>query len=146
MAIDKNGTYWKGEQFEDIAQYIREFAEYVPEIINQCECDCGSRQFTVQHEPYQGFVKLKCAECGKVSFIADSAALEGKIRPKRLRCPCRKIKFEVGVGVSLRDPSNPDGDVKWVTVGVRCAECGILGSPADWKIDYSPSGHLVEKL
>ena len=32
-----------------------------------------------------------------------------------------------------------------VTVGNRCAECGILGSLADWHVDYGPSDYLVER-
>jgi hypothetical protein len=27
---------------------------------------------------------------------------------------------------------------KWITVGARCASCGMLGAYVDWKIDYAP--------
>jgi hypothetical protein len=35
--------------------------------------------------------------------------------------------------------------VKWITVGTRCAACGVLGSPVDWKIDYGPTDHLLRQ-
>ncbi|MBN2193608.1 MAG: hypothetical protein JW751_12395 [Polyangiaceae bacterium] len=39
-----------------------------------------------------------------------------------------------------------DGSIKWVTVGTRCVACGILGVPAEWKIDYEPSDHLYGQV
>jgi hypothetical protein len=49
--------------------------------------------------------------------------------------------YELGVAFSLFE----DGEVRWITVGVRCARCGILASPVDWKIDYGPSRHLLSQ-
>ena len=41
---------------------------------------------------------------------------------------------EIGVGFTERD----GGEVRWITVGRRCARCGVLGSPVEWAIDYVP--------
>jgi hypothetical protein len=37
-------------------------------------------------------------------------------------------------------------EVRWITVGVRCASCGVLGAPVEWKIDYAPTAHLYAQV
>lgn len=51
----------------------------------------------------------------------------------------RRRAFTVGVGFALRD----DGDVRWISIGLLCVQDGTLGVYADWKIDYSPTDHLL---
>ena len=46
--------------------------------------------------------------------------------------------FQVAVAFAHRE----DKSLKWVTVGLRCVACGVLGAYADWKIDYEPTAHL----
>jgi hypothetical protein len=31
-------------------------------------------------------------------------------------------------------------------VGVRCPRCGVLGCFAGWKIGFSPSRHLLDRV
>lgn len=57
-------------------------------------------------------------------------------------CPCGVKLFELAVAFSHRD----DGTVKWITVGRRCVDCGILGAAVDWKIDYFPTAHLYDQV
>jgi hypothetical protein len=33
--------------------------------------------------------------------------------------------------------------VRWISLGLRCVQDGTLGVYADWKVDYSPTGHLL---
>ncbi|GAA0594714.1 hypothetical protein GCM10009546_66160 [Actinomadura livida] len=40
----------------------------------------------------------------------------------------------------------PDDSVRWVSVGIRCVADGVLGSCADWKINYEPSRHLLARV
>jgi hypothetical protein len=48
----------------------------------------------------------------------------------------------MAVGFALHD----DGEVRWISVGLRClADDNTLGVYADWKVNYSPSGHLVSR-
>jgi hypothetical protein len=35
--------------------------------------------------------------------------------------------------------------VRWVSLGLRCVQDGTLAVYADWKIDYSPTGHLLSR-
>jgi hypothetical protein len=62
--------------------------------------------------------------------------------PGDAACPCGGEIFNVAVGFALRD----DGDVRWVYVGLRCTKDGILGVYADWKIDFSPTVHLLDRV
>jgi hypothetical protein len=78
----------------------------------------------------------------KTEFIGDSAELWDEADPKKCVCPCKADRFEIGVGFSLRQ----DGEVKWITVGERCLKCGVLGSFADWTVDYSPTHHLLDQV
>jgi hypothetical protein len=57
-------------------------------------------------------------------------------------CLCGGERFDVAVGFALRK----DGEVRWVSVALRCTADGVLGVYADWKIDYSPSGHLMARV
>lgn len=36
-----------------------------------------------------------------------------------------------------------DDEVRWVSVGLRCLTDGTLGVYTDWKIDYTPTAHLL---
>jgi hypothetical protein len=47
----------------------------------------------------------------------------------------------VAVGFSLRD----GGDVRWISIGLRCLTDNTLGVYADWNINYGPSGHLLSQ-
>jgi hypothetical protein len=148
MAIDKTGLDWKGESFEDLSEYLDIYTSenYECDEIKQVKCECGSLAFTVKHEPDEGYVKVKCDSCGKERYICDCEEIEDDIETKDLICECKGTKFEVGVGFSYRYEGKNKTDIMWITVGARCLKCGILGSPSDWKIDYSPSLDLVNKI
>jgi hypothetical protein len=74
--------------------------------------------------------------------MLDSADTAEVAVPEECACPCGGETFQVAVGFALRD----DGDVRWVSVGLRCTTDGTLGVYADWKIDYSPTNALFEKV
>jgi hypothetical protein len=46
-----------------------------------------------------------------------------------------------GRGFALHD----DGEVRWISVGLRCLTDNTLGVYADWKINYGPSDHLLSQ-
>ena len=54
-------------------------------------------------------------------------------------CPCGHEQFDVAVGYAILE----GGDIRWVSVGLRCQLDGLLGVYVDWKIDYSPSRQLL---
>ena len=143
--IDRSGQWWKGENFDDLVTYLREFtAENCPtERFAQGRCrSYGGTIFTLELDDEQGCARRKCQACDTVQFIADSADFWDEVEPGEAACPCGNETFELGVAFSQR----PDGDIRWITVGARCTCCGVLGAYVDWKIDYSPTDHLFTSV
>jgi hypothetical protein len=143
MGIDRRAEWWKGEEFRDIADYLREYtANGLPvRIVLQSTCGCRHTVFQLEADPEEGCARRTCSGCGSAAFIADSGEPWDEAEPFLIRCPCGNDRFEIGVGFSFTD----DDEVRWVTVGMRCVRCGILGSPVDWEINYAPTEHLLEQ-
>jgi hypothetical protein len=139
--IDKSGQWWTGTDFDDLTTYLREFTaqNYPAGLILQSSCDCGAAIFTLEVDGEEGCARRTCVSCGRHAFIADSAQYWDEAEPGEAQCPCGDEAFEFGVAFSLRE----EGDVRWITVGGRCIACGVLGAYVDWKIDYSPTDHLL---
>ncbi|MGW2441201.1 hypothetical protein ACWCY1_31325 [Streptomyces goshikiensis] len=100
---------------------------------------CGGRVFFVLVDDVEGGAERVCAGCGVRAFIAGSEEFWEDADPGEACCPCGSGEFENAVTFSLAD----DGSVRWVTVGLRCQKDGAAGAYADWKIDYSPTDHLL---
>ncbi|MER7760623.1 hypothetical protein [Streptomyces sp. NPDC097619] len=100
---------------------------------------CGGRVFRVLFDEVEGGVERACAACGDRAFLADSEEFWEEADPEAACCPCGNERFEIAVAFSLA----ADGEVRWVTVALRCPQDGALGICADWKIDYGPTDHLL---
>jgi hypothetical protein len=144
MSIDTSGKWWKGTSFADLVEYIQLLTAdgYPAERILQSTCACGNTSFHLLADPDEGCAQRICTECNHAAFIGDSAECWAEVTPKKVRCLCKQSVFEIAVGFSLRR----QGEIKWITVGQRCVKCGVLASYVDWKIDYSPSLHLLTML
>lgn len=91
----------------------------------------------------EGAVVRRCVRCQAEVVMLDShEALEGA-ELGDATCPCGHAEFDVAVGFSMRSDAS---EVRWVSVGLRCRRDGLIGVYTDWKIDYSPSGHLLEAV
>jgi hypothetical protein len=141
MAIDTSGKWWRGSSFADLAEYIRILTadSYPATHVVRSICICQNTIFRLTADQEEGCAQRTCTSCRKTAFIGDSADYWADATPRKVRCLCKNTTFEIGVGFALRDQR----DVKWITVGQRCIKCGILGSYVDWKVDYSPSTHLL---
>lgn len=140
--IDKSGTWWKGEDAADLHQFITEFTAdgYPASRITTSQCGgCGGSEFSLEADDDEGCAQRQCAACGLAAFIGDSEEYWEDAEPYQVTCPCGGERFQVSVGFAFRD----DGDVRWIYVGGRCVACGVLGVYVDWKIDYSPTDHLL---
>ena len=142
MAIDKRRTLWTGDSFEDLRAFLIEFtaSSHPAGPITQSVCTCGNRTFGLRLDDDEGCAVRHCTACATDRFIADSADVWDDAEPGDGQCPCGAEVFELGIAFSLRD----DGDIRWVSVGGRCVACGGLGTYVDWKIDYSPTDHLLQ--
>ncbi len=152
--IDKTGKFRKGTNFSDLKDYLSSYwinSNGPLSKIIQAECSCGNRYFILLFEQNEGIAKRTCVSCGKENFICDSGKYwEDAVKnskPKKLKCKeCKKEEFELAVGFEYRKGSLfSKGDIRWIVVGARCRNCGILGSPVDWKVDYGPTKHLEKQ-
>ena len=145
MAIDKTKKYWFGSDAADIPEYLTAYTEegYVATEFRSARCSCGSDAFHLAADADEGAAKRTCAVCDSSHFICDSEEIWAEASPRKWKCigKCKSKTVNICVGFALR--ANRE-DLHWVYVGVRCSQCGVLGCFADWKIDCSPSLHLME--
>jgi hypothetical protein len=140
MVIDTSGPWWRGNQFDDLVEYLRLLSAegYPASDIRQSTCSCGGVVFRLYADADEGCAQRECVRCSARSFIGDSADYWEKATPTLALCPCGAEEAELAVGFSDR----ANGEVRWITVGQRCVQCGVLASSVDWKIDYAPTNHL----
>lgn len=140
-----SGCVLEGADFEDLADLLREHQSggYAVQRVSEAVCaGCAGRRFNVMAADVEGCVQRLCVVCGDASYIADSADFVDEADLGECACPCGGEEFAVAVGFAFRS----DGEVRWVSIGLRCLRDGSLGVYADWKIDYSPSAHLLELI
>ena len=145
MAIDKSSRWWRGESATDLAEYLQlaEPGGYrVDRVLTAVCADCAGATFKLRAGRAKGGVERTCANCAKKVLMLDTGDYWDDMGPTLIKCPCGGDLFEVSVGFSLR----VDDEIRWVTVGQRCVNDGILGYCADWKIDYGPTRHLLSSV
>ncbi len=144
--IDTSGEWWRGDDFTDVAEYLREYAAegYPVDHISESICvSCGGRSFRlVINALSNDGARRTCITCGNTAFIADSADYWEEDEVEPVLCPCGGDIFQVAVGFALREAKD---DVKWISVGTRCVADGVLASPVDWKVSHGPSLHLIHQ-
>ncbi|MFI7211582.1 hypothetical protein ACIBP4_12130 [Micromonospora maritima] len=141
MTLKKAGRLWRGDNFADLAEYIRFFRAggYPVSVVAESRCgECDGLAFRVDIDE-EDATRRACLTCGGVAFIGDSADHWAGTGHESCSCPCGGEEFAVAVGYAFFD----EGEVRWISVGLRCLMDGALGVYADKKIDYSPSRHLL---
>ena len=147
MTIDTSGKWWKGSEPDDLREYPLAFGEANSLPIDEfhlCRCPCGSQIFGLHVEQDEGVARRTCIQCQSKHWIVDSAEnYEKGLRLKKFKCvTCKSNNTNVAVGFSFTADNEA---IKWVFVGNRCADCGVLGSMVVWKIGYMPSLQLLGK-
>jgi hypothetical protein len=145
VAIDKSGDDWRGDSAADLAEYLSawEAGGYPVRSVVAAACaGCAGGVFRLRADSNEGCAERTCAACGKTALMLDSEDYWEDAEAEAVRCPCGDDRFALSVAFSLR----ANGDVRWVSIGTRCVADGRLGCPADWKIDYSPSADLLERV
>ncbi len=125
---------------DEVVRAYQEDGYEVTHVVESVCGGCGGRSFEVQVTEEQA-MRRTCLGCGLAEFIADSDEHWDDEDAAECACPCGGEEFAAALGLSCR----PDGEVRWVTVGLRCLGCDLCGVYEDWKIDYSPSRHLLTR-
>lgn len=133
MTIDTSGEWWTGTECADIESYLRELEPggYPVDRVIQAKCPCGATHFTLLVDADNELAKTTCVRCGRDAFVADSGEHWDEAAPTSRACRCDHSECEVGLGLCIRESTW----VRWMSLGVRCLHCGVLGSPLDWKSD-----------
>jgi hypothetical protein len=144
MSINKSGKWWVGTNSFDIKEYLQAYSAdgYGVAEFRAAKCSCGHDVFTLFADDNEGCAMRTCVSCGKETFICDSDEYSSDASPEQWKCECGSTSGNVGVGFSLYE----DGEIRWLYLGERCVVCGILGCFAGWKIAYSPSKQLLDKV
>jgi hypothetical protein len=145
VTIDKSGEFWRGTDATDLDEYLRHYAvDNYPlgsTVFARCAA-CAGTEFTVVLDDSEGFASRQCTACPGMVMMLDSAEFADDADLGDAECPCGGDVFNVAVGFAFRD----DGDVRWIYLGLRCTKDGTMGTYADWKIDYSPTSELLNRV
>lgn len=131
----------RGGDFAALAAHVKDHRAggYEVTYVAESVCaHCGGRAFEVGVDDEAGCAQRRCLTCGEFTLIADSSDYWSEAQPEPCECPCGGDVFAVAVGFA---PAEAD-EVRWVSIGLRCLKDNRLGVYTDWKIDYTPSGHL----
>ncbi|MFC7550518.1 hypothetical protein [Plantactinospora sp. GCM10030261] len=145
MAIGRSGQRRLETAAAELDAYLREFRAGgypVARVVHAACARCGRSEFGVRVDDDAGYAERTCHGCGDRRVLLDALDVAEDADPGDAACPCGGERFDVAVGFALRE----DGEVRWVSVALRCTADGALGVYADWKIDYSPSGHLMARV
>jgi hypothetical protein len=146
MSVDKSGKWWVGAIPNDIKEFLKSYTSegYVAQEFRLARCVCGSDTFELFADDGEGCAKRVCTLCGAKHFICDSEEYWAEATPEKWKCvECGSTSANVGVGFSLYED---DGEVRWLYVGERCSNCGVLGCFAGWKVAYAPSKQLLDQV
>ncbi|WDZ84580.1 hypothetical protein [Micromonospora cathayae] len=142
MPVRKTAGPWQGDDFDDLATYIRhhQAGGYPVQHVKDVGCrHCDGKTFHVTVDDEEGCALITCHDCQTGTPIADSADYLEDADLEECACPCGGETFTVGVGYAM----NTDNEVRWISLGLRCLTDGTLGVYTDWKIDYAPTAHLL---
>jgi hypothetical protein len=145
MAIGRSGQRLPETAAAELDAYLREFQASgypVARVVHAACARCGGSEFGMRVDDEAGYADRTCHLCGDRFVMLDAPDVAEDADPGDAACLCGGERFDVAVGFALRE----DGEVRWVSVGLRCTADGVLGVYVDWKIDYSPSGHLMGRV
>lgn len=133
VAIDTSGKWWIGSSPQDIEEYLRAYSEdsYLATVFRLARCQCGSEVFSLEADDDEGVARHTCVTCSSAHYICDSGEYWKEACPERFKCvECHGTSCNVGVGFALYEDS--PSAIRWLYVGERCANCGVLGCMAGW--------------
>jgi hypothetical protein len=146
VTIDTSGEWWVGDRPEDLEEYLKALSVegYPVDAFRLSVCRCGENRFHVHADRGEGACQRVCTACSEKHFICDSEEYWAGEEVTNFECNvCKSTTANVGVGFSLYDMVGMD--VRWLSVGVRCEKCGVLGCIVDWKVALSGTRHLLDE-
>lgn len=119
---------------------------YTVDRVIDCACTCGNMTFLMGLNRERGVAVRVCLDCDSEFALLDSAEVlehsRTDIELEPAECTCDATEFTAAVGFALA----PNGDVGWVSIGLRCEDCSLAGVYTDWGINAEPSAFLLERV
>lgn len=140
--MDAEPTASRDRAFDELRASIEEFTAggYPVDQVITAVCVCGNGTFRLVFDDEVGVAARVCAECEGEAAIADSDEHFDDVEAvEQAHCTCGNDVFTAATGFAL----TAHGEVRWVSVGLRCPRDGIAGVYVDWEVDYEPTAHLV---
>lgn len=143
--VDKSRKYWYGDCADDIDEFLKEYTE-VPNIdIKSVICrSCGSEVLLLRIDSNEEAIQVKCPKCGEKKILLDCEEIWEDANPRLRKCVVCKTSKEHNVKIGFVRREN--GDAKWVYIGSRCTDCGVLASYLDWQINYGPTDEMERNI
>lgn len=146
MALTKKGKFNYGDGYPDLQDEIRDYSRrnrYPATQFANAFCSCGGSVFQVKLDEEEGVAVRICLACGLEHAVGDSKEYLDDATLEECECPCCSASFEMSVGLALYADSS---DVKWIYLGLRCVECGLVACYGDWKNEYIGYEDLLKKV
>ena len=146
MALRKKGKYYYGDSQSDIENELLRYSNlngYPANYYADAACICGSKLFNLKLDDNEGAAVRICVACKSDHPIGDSSEYLTDAELEACECICGSDVFEIKAGVSLYEGSE---DVKWIYIGCRCENCGLLGCYGDWKNEYIGFRKLLNQI
>ena len=148
--IDKSGDFWTSQDPVALEEYLIGLTQdgYPATQFRHSICTCGGSEFTAEYDEDEGIVRRSCSTCNTEHYLFDSEECwpvgedDEPEEVTELVCPCEGRIFNLCSGFAMRDSGQ---DIKWITVGCRCTNCGTLGAFVDLKISESPSLQFLDQ-
>lgn len=151
MTLEKRGKYWFGDNHEDIRTELFRYSHlngYPIDDFADVRCQCGHDEFYFFTDDDEGVAFRQCAKCNQEHFMGDSAEFAEDAETGQHDCLCEGNIFQITAGVHRyrnQDDSRPN-DVRWLYLGCRCIQCGIVGCFADWKNQFNSYEALLAMM
>ncbi|NUR92066.1 MAG: hypothetical protein HOY71_49020, partial [Nonomuraea sp.] len=89
MVIDKTGPWWRGTDFTDLAELVKDSRAggYPVADVQESFCaGCGGASFRVAVDDTEGCARHTCVSCGDSGFVHDSAEFWDEADPGPCAC------------------------------------------------------------
>ncbi len=146
MTLQKRGRFRYGDGQPDIRPEIIRYSTinaYVAQHFADAVCECGGIAFRLLLDDSAGVAVRSCIACMTEHPIGDSGDFLSDAELGECACPCDQEVFEITVGVSLYEGSD---DVKWLYLGCRCVQCGLVAVYGDWRNESEGYLNLLARV
>lgn len=130
---------------DDVREYLMTHSAggYTPTHFAAAVCGCGAQVFRVDLDDAAGVAVRTCVVCGGRHPMGDSEEYLPEAELEECECPCGGQTFKLLVGVAVYAES---AAVRWVSVGLRCSACSVIGCYGDWKNEYEGFQEYLKRV